>query len=262
MAYLLLADDDGDLAWAIAHWLRSEGHEVSVVSNGLAALALVQERRPNVVILDVVMPQLDGLEVCRRLRSDPASALIPVLFLTGKGSVEDRVRGLDGGGDDYLVKPFDFRELRSRVDALIRRSHLGTAPRTCELVVGPLSLDLNARRLSTRQRTVPLTPVQFKLLCYLMRHVGSVLSERELLQQIWCSPLETTDLSLVRWHIKKLRERIEPDPHHPRYLRTIPRHGYILAAPEEPAEPQAEALGQMAPEAPEPPAPCASMERC
>ncbi len=120
-AYILLADDEPDLVWAVRHYLTGEGYEVATASDGVEALALARQRRPDLVILDIVMPQLDGLKVCHELRSDPGLAATPILFLTAKGAVEDRLKGLDCGGDDYLPKPFDVRELRSRVKALLRR---------------------------------------------------------------------------------------------------------------------------------------------
>ncbi len=226
--YILLADDEPDLVWAVRHDLSGEGYDVGTASNGMEVLALARQRRPDLVILDIVMPQLDGLMVCQQLRSDPDLAATPILFLTAKGAVEDRLKGLDCGGDDYLPKPFDVRELRSRVKALLRRGRPSREIQSHVLVVGPLTLDTNAHQVRIGKQPVLLTPTQFKLLCHLMRHAGKVFSERELLQQVWGYPLEAADLGLVRWHIKKLRERIEPDPTQPIYIRTVPRHGYAL----------------------------------
>ncbi len=227
-AYILLADDEPDLVWAVRHYLTGEGYEVATASDGVEALALARQRRPDLVILDIVMPQLDGLKVCHELRSDPGLAATPILFLTAKGAVEDRLKGLDCGGDDYLPKPFDVRELRSRVKALLRRGRPSREIQSHILVIGPLTLDSNTHEVRVKNRAVLLTPTQFKLLYHLMRYAGKVFSERELLQQVWGYPLEAADLGLVRWHIKKLRERIEPDPTRPIYIRTVPRHGYAL----------------------------------
>ena len=239
VAYILLADDEPDLVWAVRHRLSGEGYEVATAGNGAEALALARRRRPDLVILDIVMPRLDGLQVCQELRSDPSLAAVPILFLSAKSALEDRLKGLDSGGDDYLPKPFDGRELQSRVRALLRRSrpspdevHYQT------LVTGSLTLDANTHQVRVKKKTVLLTPTQFRLLYHLMSHAGKVFSERELLQQVWGYPLGAADLGLVRWHIKKLRERIEPDPARPIYIRTMPRHGYALVVP--PGESQEE----------------------
>lgn len=231
VAYVLLADDEPDLVWAVRHCLSGEGYEVATACNGAEALALARRRRPDLVILDIVMPRLDGLQVCQELRSDPSLAAVPILFLTAKGAVEDRLKGLDSGGDDYLPKPFDTRELQSRVRALLRRSRASPETDSHTLVIGPLTLEPDTYQVRVKKKAVLLTPTQFRLLYHLMSHAGKVFSQRELLQQVWGYPLETADLGLVRWHVKKLRERIEPDPARPIYIRTVPRHGYTLAVP-------------------------------
>lgn len=231
MAYILLADDETDLVWAVRYRLSGEGYEVATACNGEEALALARRRRPDLVILDIIMPRLDGLQVCQELRSDPSLAAVPILFLTAKSAVEDRLKGLDSGGDDYLPKPFDVRELQSRVRALLRRSRATPETHSHTLVIGPLILEPDTYQVRVKEKAVLLTPTQFKLLYHLMSHAGKVFSERELLQQVWGYPLEAADLGVVRWHVKKLRERIEPDPARPIYIRTVPRHGYTLAVP-------------------------------
>jgi DNA-binding response OmpR family regulator len=235
--YILVADDEPDLVWALRHCLGGEGYEVATALDGAEALVLARRRRPDLVILDVIMPRLDGFQVCQELRSDPYLAAVPILFLTAKDAVEDRLQGLDSGGDDYLPKPFDVRELKSRVRALLRRSRPSLEIQSHTLALGPLALDVDARRVRVDGKPVLLTPTQFKLLYHLMSHAGRVFSERELLQQVWGYPLEAADLSLVRWHIKKLREKIEPNPAHPIYIRTVPRHGYALMVPTAKATP-------------------------
>ena len=121
MARILLADDEQDLVWAVRHSLSDEGYEVLTAYDGMEALAIARCHRPDLVILDIAMPRLDGLQVCRRLRRDPTLAAVPILFLTVRSAIEDRIKGLDEGGDDYLVKPFDLEELKARVKALLRR---------------------------------------------------------------------------------------------------------------------------------------------
>jgi DNA-binding response OmpR family regulator len=235
MARILLVDDEQDLVWAVQHSLGDEGYEVLTAYDGLEALAIARRHRPDLVILDIVMPRLDGLQVCQRLRRDPTLAAVPILFLTVHSAIEDRIKGLDEGGDDYLVKPFDLRELRARVRALLRRGRSapegGPGPEgRGSLVVGPLTLDLHTCQVGVGEKTVQLTPTEFNLLHHLMIHPGEAFSSPRLLQQVWGYPPETADPGLVRWHIKNLRAKIEPDPTHPVYIRTVPRHGYMLSA--------------------------------
>jgi DNA-binding response OmpR family regulator len=234
MSRILLVDDEPDLVWAVRHSLRDEGHEVLTAYDGMEALAVAHRDRPDLVILDIVMPRLDGLQVCRRLRCNPTLGTVPVLFLTERSAVEDRITGLDNGGDDYLVKPFDLKELKARIRALLRRNRcvVGGGPDTEEegspLKVGPLALNLNTCQVSVDGQIVQLTPTEFDLLHYLMTHPGQVFSSEQLLQQVWGYPPGTADPSLVRWHVKNLRAKIEPDPAHPVHICTIPRYGYLL----------------------------------
>ena len=236
MVRILVADDEQDLAWALRHSLTDEGYEVICAYDGLEALKLARSDRPDVIILDIAMPVLDGLEVCRRLRRDPALAAVPILFLTVRRDPEDRVRGLNHGSDDYLVKPFDLRELKARIRALLRRSQRHTArlpsSEDTELVVGSLTLDLNRKLGKLGERSVRLTPTEFALLRYLMLHPGQLFSSQELLRAVWRYDPAATAPSLVRWHIRNLRFKIEPDPSQPTYLRTASRHGYFLASDE------------------------------
>jgi DNA-binding response OmpR family regulator len=236
MARILLVDDEQDLVWAVQHSLSDESYEVLTAYDGVEALTIARRHRPDLVILDIVMPHLDGLQVCQRLRRDPTLAAVPILFLTGRSAIEDRITGLDEGGDDYLVKPFDLQELKARVRALLRRRRSaseggpGSEGQDSLLVVGPLTLDLHTCQASVGEKTVQLTPTEFDLLHHLMIHPGEVFSSLQLLQQVWGYPPETADPGLVRWHIKNLRAKIEPDPANPVYICTVPRHGYILTA--------------------------------
>ena len=234
MVRILVADDEQDLAWAVRRSLCNEGYEVLCAYNGAEALALALRDRPDLVILDIVMPGLDGLEVCRRLRQSPALASVPVLFLTVRDSIQDRIEGLDAGSDDYLVKPFDLGELKARVRALLRRTRLGAegAPgfpaQESVLVVGSLTLYLNLPQVTVGEKTVQLTPTEFALLHYLMLHPDRALSSATLLRDVWGYRSEEAASSVVRWHVKNLRAKIEPDPAHPVYICTLPHHGYML----------------------------------
>ena len=231
---ILLVDDEKDLVWAVASSLRDEGYEVLTACDGLHALATAARHRFDLIILDIVMPGMDGFWVCRQLRKRYVSGAVGILFLTGCSDITDRVRGLDEGGDDYLVKPFDMGELKARVRSLLRRSRYepeeteDSEPRNSVLKVGTLSLSLETREAGIGNTKAKLTPREFDLLHHLMLHFGEILSSKELLQQVWGYPAESNCTSLVRWHIKSLREKIEPDPGRPIYIRTVSPHGYIL----------------------------------
>jgi DNA-binding response OmpR family regulator len=235
MARILIIDDESDLVWAIRYSLRADGHEVLTAANGLAGLATMRASRPDLVVLDVAMPELDGIQVCWQLRRDPALAALPVIFLSHRSAVEDRVSALEEGGDDYLAKPFDLRELKARVRALLRRDRGAERAASGDwLSVGPLTLDLNACQIRLGEHRAQLTPAEFALLRYLMDAPGKVFSSQHLVERVLGYPPETADSSLVRWHIKKLRAKLEPHADSPVLLRTIPRHGYLLSIDELP----------------------------
>jgi DNA-binding response OmpR family regulator len=238
---ILLVDDERDLVWAIRHNLSDEGYEVFEAYDGIDALEIARRHRPDLVVLDVVMPRMDGFTVCEHLRRDVTLASVPILFLTARSAVEDRIRGLEEGADDYLAKPFDLRELRARVKALLRRSR-GREEGALEvmsrgtLVAGDLALDVGRRQLVVGGKVVRLTPAEFSLIHFLMGHPGEVFSGRDLLQQVWGYPPAAVESGLVRWHVKNLRDKLEPDPSHPRYLCTIAAHGYVLRETPEPQD--------------------------
>lgn len=232
MSRILIVDNEHDLIWAVQRSLSTEGYELLTAYDGLEALAIVRKENPDLIVLDIVMPRMDGFEVCHALRRDPAHASIPILFLSMRSLVEDRVKGLDEGSDDYLSKPFDLRELKARIRALLRRSQShGEQKGKTEnylLKVGSITLNLNTRQVYVEERIELLTPMEFDFLFFLMSHPGQVFSSQRLLQQVWGYPPDTADPSLVRWHVKNLRAKIEPDPYHPVFIRNLPRHGYML----------------------------------
>lgn len=227
MAFILVVDDDRDVAGTIERTLRRRDHEVAVAYSGMQALELIQERAPDLVVLDIMMPRMNGIEVCHRIRSLSNVASVPILFLTAKGKIEDKIEGFEAGADDYLTKPFDLRELELRVRALLRRSLPSEAPKM-PLEAGFLSLDPRTFELSVEGKTLLLTPVEFELLHYLMKHAGEVISAERLLQEVWEYPPGTGDPNLVRAHIKNIRAKIEPSPSEPIYLQTVSRHGYVI----------------------------------
>ena len=227
MARILVVDDDRDVAGTIERTLRRRDHHVSVAYSGVQALQLIQGQRPDLVVLDIMMPRMGGIEVCQRIRVLPNVASVPILFLTAKGKIEDKIEGFEAGADDYLTKPFDLRELELRVKALLRRSLPTEAPKA-PLEAGSLSLDPRTFELTVEDEVLLLTPVEFELLYYLMKHAGEVVSTERLLQEVWEYPPGTGDPNLVRAHVKNIRSKIEPAPDNPTYIKTISRHGYII----------------------------------
>lgn len=236
MAHILVVDDEVDLAWALRQSLSDEGYEVSIAQDGKAALGAVARQRPDLIILDINMPRMNGLEVCHRLRHDPSCAAVPILFLTVRSRIEDRIKGLDEGADDYLSKPFDLGELKARVRALLRRAQpvpqldSAQADRLDVVQAGEITMNLRTRRVQVGSNTVSLTPTEFDLLHQFMLSPLEVFSVGQLLQQVWGYPPGDGNPGLVRWHIKKLRSKIEPDPSNPVYIRTRRGHGYFFAS--------------------------------
>lgn len=239
MAHILVVDDEADLAWALRQSLSDEGYEVSIAQDGKAALEAVARQCPDLIVLDIKMPRMNGLEVCRRLRRDPSCAAVPILFLTVRSGIPDRIKGLDEGGDDYLSKPFDLGELKARVRALLRRAQSARQPvaahkdRLAVLAAGAVTMNLRTRQVQVGEQAVSLTPTEFKLLHQFLLSPREVFSVDQLLEQVWDCPPGAGQPGLVRWHIKKLREKIEPDPSNPIYIRSMRGHGYFFAPGDE-----------------------------
>lgn len=228
MGRILLADDEPDVVWALRRSLRAGGHEVITARDGVETLALARRHPPDLILLDITMPALDGLQVLRRLRDDSGLAAVPVLILSARSSVEDRVKGLEGGGDDYLIKPFDLRELQARIRALLRRVWGGTARDPSRIAISTLVLDAKAREVRVGDKAVHVTPIEFDLLYLFLSHPGELFSHEDLLQLVWGYGLDAGGSGVVRWHIKRLRDKIEADPLRPVYIRTVSGHGYGL----------------------------------
>lgn len=233
MQRILLVEDERLIISAVGYALRKTGYDVSVARTGTDALLTARRHPPDLIILDIGLPGMDGLQVCAQMRADPDLAHIPILFLTVRGGVQDRVTGLEMGGDDYLPKPFEVSELLARVRALLRRAHRTQPPaQPCpgKLNHGPVTLDLRSALVTSPAGQAQLTPTERDLLAYLMLHPGEVFSADELLQQVWGYAPGTGEPSLVRGYVKKLREKIEADPNAPRFLVNVPRHGYRFTA--------------------------------
>ncbi len=223
---VLVVDDDLPSVKMISFLLREEGYDVVTANNGPDALRLVDEAAPDLVILDVMMPHMDGLEVCQRIRRRTD---LPIIFLSAKGETADRVAGLDLGADDYLPKPFEPAELLARVRAVMRRSEGFSfgEPQTV-LQVGDLRLDpINNRVILAGRREVGLTPIEFRLLYVLARNAGRILSHEQILSYVWGYDYEGYS-NQIAVYVRRLRAKIEPDPKHPRYLLTARGIGYKL----------------------------------
>jgi DNA-binding response OmpR family regulator len=230
MDEILVVDDDRDVAQSIEMALRRRGFRVTLAYSGGDAIRTLRRYRPDLIILDVLMPGMSGLDVCRRLRTDETTSDLPIIFLTARGQERDRIEGLRAGADDYLPKPFNLEELILRVKAVLRRTQQGpTGERLPVLQAGELTLDSRSFEVTTPEKgAVLLTPTEFDLLHYLMLHAGQVFSSERLLQDVWDFPYDTGSTDLVRAHVKNLRDKIEPNPRSPIYVRTVPRHGYVV----------------------------------
>jgi DNA-binding response OmpR family regulator len=228
---ILIVEDETALRETLAYTLAREGYEVRAAADGPQALAAAGEQPPDIVLLDIMLPGIDGFEVCRRLR---AKTNAPILMLTARESEIDRVVGLEMGADDYITKPFHMRELVARIKAQLRRIRLlreetaparGETPPEAPLVNGDLSID-TARGEATRGgNPLALKPKEYDLLLYFARHRGRALSREQILQQVWGWDY-TGDSRTVDVHVRWLREKIEPDPAHPVRLVTVRGAGY------------------------------------
>jgi DNA-binding response OmpR family regulator len=232
MAHVLVVDDDARLSGSIARALREQNYRCTVCNTSGLALDLIGREMPDVAILDVSMPGLSGLELCRKIREQLSPDQLPILFLSAWGLPEDRIAGLEAGGDDYLAKPFNVRELELRVSGLLRRSGRGQEQQEelFDVSVRDLRLDAKTFRALVGPREVPLTPVEYELLRYLMLRAGEVVSAEQLLQEVWRYYPGTGDAAVVRVQIMNLRDKIEQDRRQPRYITTIYRHGYMIPA--------------------------------
>ncbi len=230
MATILVIDDDELVSRTLQRVLKTYDHTVMVANSGTEGLQLAHRHPPDLFILDIMMPGMDGYQVCRQVRGDPLLKEIPVLFLTAKAKDEDKIEGFRAGADDYLVKPFNMEELQLRVRAIMRRitpkAEVTTPP--IEVVAGKAVLDTRSFKVTTPHGVALLTNVQFDLLYHLMSHADQVFNSQQLLQDVWDYPRDTGSPELVRAHIKNLREKIEPIPNEPRYILTVQGHGYTF----------------------------------
>ncbi|CAL9607176.1 Alkaline phosphatase synthesis transcriptional regulatory protein SphR [Streptomyces sp. enrichment culture] len=225
---ILLVEDDPTVAEVVTGYLTRAGHRVERVTDGLTALERAAAVRPRLVVLDLMLPGLDGLEVCRRLRMGGGPPL-PVVMLTARGEEEHRILGLEVGADDYLTKPFSPRELVLRVASVLRRAEAPPPTAPAVLRAGDLVVDPAARRAERGGRELALTGREFDLLAFLLRHPFRVFSREELLRHVW--GWEFGDTSTVTVHVRRLREKVEDDPATPTLISTVWSAGYRFDPP-------------------------------
>lgn len=220
---ILLVDDDPGIMTAVQHALTTYGYKMTTATDGAEALHAFDRESPDLVLLDLVMPQCSGLEVCQHIREFSST---PIIVLSIKGSEADIVSVLELGADDYLVKPFRLAELVARMRAVLRR---GSKKNATIVVCGELEIDTEKHSVTTQGRNVPLTPIEYALLAELARNVGRVLTTHLLLQRVWGPQYnDATEGDYVKGVIRRLRVKLEPDPAHPRYIITEPYLGYRL----------------------------------
>jgi len=258
-ANILIIEDDDIVARTIERLLRGAEFHTYVAGTGVDGLQLARRRIPDLVILDVIMPGMNGYEVCQEMRADPLLKDVPILFLTAKAKDEDRISGFKAGADDYLSKPFNMEELILRVRAIIKRSRgaksMETEPEKKPAVglgaifsifnkkeeetreIPPNMISANGYTLNTQtfeldtphMGKIRLTPVQFDLLYHLMSHLNEIFSPARLLDEVWNYPSNTGSPDLVRVHIKNLRERVEIDAKNPTFIKTVSGYGYTIS---------------------------------
>ena len=231
---ILVAEDDTALRETIVYNLERDGYAALAAADGATALDLARREPVALVLLDVMLPRMDGLEVCRQLRARPDTARLPILMLTARGEESDKVVGLEMGADDYVTKPFGWAEVRARVRALLRRGAAGAEmPSPGEartLSAEDMRIDLDRREVTRGDRQIELPARLFDLLAYLVRNRGTVLTRDQLLQQVWGYEY-AGDTRTVDVHIRWLRERIEDDPATPKLIQTVRGVGYRFKAP-------------------------------
>jgi two-component system, OmpR family, KDP operon response regulator KdpE len=220
---ILVAEDQETLRTSISRNLRARGFEVIEAANGMEALSLWDAEQPQLLILDVMMPRMDGLEVCRRVRE---RSTVPIIVLTAMDAESDKVAAFDLGADDYLCKPFSVEELLARVRAVLRRADWYAQPPASEVRrYGDLTIDIDGHTVSRRDQLIQLTPTEFALLAQLVTNANKAVSHLTLLQRVWGSEYHS-EAEYLRVYIGRLRRKLEADPSHPRHLLTEPGIGY------------------------------------
>ena len=219
--HILVVDDESQITRVLRTSLSSHGYDIRVANDGETALEIMKDWAPDLVITDLAMPNMDGLELCRRLRT---TTQVPIIVLSVRGEERTKVKALDAGADDYVTKPFGIEELLARVRANLRRRRSAESD-SAPIQTGDFRIDPEARTVFVKERTVHLTPKEFDLLLYLARHPGKVISHRALLGAVWGGE-STEQVEYLRVFVGQLRKKIEPAPNSPRYIVTDPWVGY------------------------------------
>jgi two-component system phosphate regulon response regulator PhoB len=228
---IYVVEDDADIARLVQHQLELNSYCTRVFATGASVVQEAARDLPRLLILDIMLPGMDGFELCWQIRRHPLLAKVPVIFMTAKTAEVDRVRGLDLGADDYISKPFSPRELMARVRAVLRRAQ--PPPSSPVLKVGELEIDSGSMILRVRNQEVPITTREFRLLEFMARNIGRVFTRDQLLDAVWSDGSFITPRS-VDVYVRRLREKIEPEPDQPRYLRTVHGAGYRFEVPKQP----------------------------
>ncbi len=220
---IAIVEDETELANLIDYNLTRHGYQTQVLSGFGGTFKSLEQAKPDLILLDVMLPEIDGFELCRQIRQSPVLARTPVLFLTARSDEVDRVLGLEIGGDDYMTKPFSPRELVARVKAHLRREDMDSEPSSVD--IGPFRLDRTARRVFLGAKELSLTSTEFNLLEFFLAHPGRAYSRDQLLESVWGEQRYVTPRT-VDVHVRRLREQIEEQPDNPKYLTTVRGFGY------------------------------------
>jgi DNA-binding response OmpR family regulator len=226
---IFVVEDDADIARLIAHNLHAAGFEVQSFASGNSVISEAVRDVPALFLLDIMLPGINGLELCRHIRQTPALSATPIIFLTAKAAEVDRIKGLELGGDDYITKPFSPRELVARIRTVLR-STIQPSPASDVLRLGELEIDPGSMTVQVQGRNVMTTVREFRLLEYLATHRGRVLTRDQLLDAVWKETPFVTPRS-IDVYVRRLREKIESDPRHPQYLKTLRGIGYRFEVP-------------------------------
>jgi len=225
---IAIVEDEADLASLIDYNLTRCGYQTQILAGSHSTLQTLEQAKPDLILLDIMLPEMDGFELCRRIRQSSVLARTPVLFLTARSDEVDRVLGLEIGGDDYMTKPFSPRELIARVKAHLRRGDMAAEPAAA--ASGPFRLDRTGRRVYLGERELTLTSTEFRLLEFFLTHPGHAYSRDQLLEKVWGEQRYVTPRT-VDVHVRRLREQIEEQPDNPRYLTTVRGFGYRFEEP-------------------------------
>ena len=228
---ILVVDDEPDVTDLVAYHLKAKGFSVETINDAMASISRARVYQPDLLILDIMMPHLSGIQICRILRADPKLAKVPIIFLTAKAEPHDRIEGLESGADDYMGKPFSPKELILRVESILRRLSVPQDPVSAKLQIGDILLDSDTHRVSLRGKPLELTATEFKLLKLMMERQGRVQTREHLLLNVWNYATEI-ETRTVDTHVRRLREKLGPEAG---WIETIRGVGYRIADKKNPA---------------------------